>query len=61
MKQWNYLKALNKITEDNNDENVLHWEITESVLVHCNIVSYDYHMIHKPGIHLLPINHLLNY
>ena len=32
----------NKITEDNNDENMLHLEITEKVLVHCNIVNYDY-------------------
>ena len=32
----------NKITEDNSDENVLHLEITEILLVHCNIVNYDY-------------------
>ena len=32
----------NKITEDKNVENVLHLEITEVVLVHCNIVSNDY-------------------
>ena len=32
----------NKITEDKNDENVPHLEITEVVLVHCNIVNNDY-------------------
>ena len=32
----------NKITKDKNDENVPHLEITEVVLVHCNIVSNDY-------------------
>ena len=32
----------NKISEDKNDGNVLHLEITEVVLVHCNIVNNDY-------------------
>ena len=32
----------NKITEDKNSENVPHLEITEIVLVHCNIVNNDY-------------------
>ena len=32
----------NKITKDKNDENVLHLEITEVVLVHCNFVNNDY-------------------
>ena len=32
----------NKITKDRNGENVLHLEITEVVLVHCNIVNNDY-------------------
>ena len=31
-----------KISKDKNDENVPHLEITEVVLVHCNIVSNDY-------------------
>ena len=31
----------NKITIDKNGENVLHIEITEVVLVHCNIVIND--------------------
>ena len=32
----------NKITKDKNDEIVLHLEITEVALVHCNIVNNDY-------------------
>ena len=32
----------NKITEDENGENVPHLEIMEVVLVHCNIVNNDY-------------------
>ena len=31
-----------KITKDENGENVPHLEITEVVLVHCNIVNNDY-------------------
>ena len=32
----------NKITKDENGENAPHLEITEVVLVHCNIVNNDY-------------------
>ena len=32
----------NKITKDKNSENVPHLEITEVMLVHCNIVNNDY-------------------
>ena len=32
----------NKITKDKNGENILYLEITEVVLVHCNIVNNDY-------------------
>ena len=31
-----------KISKDKNDENVPHSEITELVLVHCNLVNNDY-------------------
>ena len=31
-----------KITKDKNGENVLHLEITEVVLIHCNNVSNNY-------------------
>ena len=34
--------AESKITKDKNDKNVPHLEITELVLVHCNIVNNDY-------------------
>ena len=33
----------NEITKDKNGENVPHLEITEVILVHCNIVNNDYH------------------
>ena len=33
----------NKITKDKNGKNVPHLEITEVVLVHCNMVNNDYH------------------
>ena len=32
----------NKVTKDKNGENVRHLEVTEVVLVHCNIVNNDY-------------------
>ena len=32
----------NKITKDENGENVSYLEITEVVLTHCNIVNNDY-------------------
>ena len=32
----------NKINKDKNGENVPHFEITEVILVHCNIVNNDY-------------------
>ena len=32
----------NKITRDKNGENVPHLEITEVLLVHCNLVNNDY-------------------
>ena len=31
-----------KITKNENDENIPHLEITEIILVHCNIVNNDY-------------------
>ena len=31
-----------KITENKNGENVLHLEVVELVLVHCNLVNNDY-------------------
>ena len=61
----------NKITKDKNGENVPHLEITEVVLVHCNIVNNDYQQYsrvlymfvsNKPFGSLLeisPTNHIL--
>ena len=37
-----FRKTKNKITMDKNGENVPHLEITEVVLVHCNIFNSDY-------------------
>ena len=60
----------NKITKDKNGENVPHLEITEVVLVHCNIVNNDYQqdsrvlytfVPNKPFVSLLeisPTNHI---
>ena len=44
-----------KITKDKNGENVPHLEITEVVLVHCNMVNNDYYIL------LLQINLLVVY
>ena len=61
----------NKIAKDKNDENVPHVEVTEVVLVHCNIVNNDYQqdstvlytfVPNKPFVSLLeisPTNHIL--
>ena len=35
-------RTKSKITKDENDENSPHLEITDVVLVHCNIVNNDY-------------------
>ena len=35
-------RTKNKIAKDENGENPFHLEITEVVLVHCNIVNNDY-------------------
>ena len=60
----------NKITKDKNGENVPHLEITEVVLVYCNIVNNDYQqdsrvsytfVLNKPFGSLLeffPANHI---
>ena len=36
------MEALKKLTKDKNGENVPYLEITEVILVHCNIVNNDY-------------------
>ena len=37
--------ATNKIAKDKNGENAPHYETTEVVLVHCNIVNNDYQQV----------------
>ena len=62
----------NKITKDKNSENVSHFEFTEVVVVHCNIVNNDYQedsrvlytfVSNKPFGNLLevsPTNHIFS-
>ena len=79
IKTWHYLQLLtpetmkllgttkNKITKDKPGENVTHIEITEVVLVHCNInplfispmSTMIIYKIHELWIHLFQINHLV--
>ena len=52
----------NKITENKDSENLPHLEITEVVLVHCNIVNKYYQQyIQEFRIPLFLINHLIVY
>ena len=50
-----------KITKDKNGENVPHLEITEIVLVHCNIVIIIINKIQEYCTVLFQINHLVVY
>ena len=45
-----------KINKDKNGENVPHLEITEVVIIYCNIVNNDYQQDLKSCIHLFLIN-----
>ena len=51
----------NKITKDKNRENVTHHEITEVVLVHCNIVNNDNQQDSRVFTILFRINCLVVY
>ena len=44
----------NKITEDRNGENVPHLEISEAVLVHCDIVNNNYQQDSRVLCMLIP-------
>ena len=44
----------NKITKDKNGENVPHPEITEVVLLHCNIANNDYQQDSRVSYTFLP-------
>ena len=49
----------NKITKIKNVETVPHLEITEGVLVHCNVANNDYQRDLRVCIYLFLINHLV--
>ena len=51
----------NKITKDINDENAPHLEITEVILVDCNIVNNDYQQDSRVLYTLFQINLLVAY
>ena len=48
----------NKINKNENGKNVLHLEITEVVLVHCNIVNNGYQQDSRVLYTFVQINHL---
>ena len=50
-----------KISKDKNGENVPPLEITEVVLVHCNIVNNDYQQDSMVFYTFFPKNGLVNY
>ena len=53
---------LRESTKSKNGKNVSHLEITEVVLILCNIANNDYKQnIQESCIHLFLINHLVNY
>ena len=49
------------IIKDENSENVPYLEITEIVLIHCNVVRIVINKIQEPCIHLFLIKRLVNY
>ena len=49
----------NKITKDKSGENVPHFEITEVILVHCDVVNNDYQQDSRVLMHLFQINDLV--
>ena len=55
------MKLLRKIAKDKNGENVPCLEITEIVLIHCNIISNDYQQDSRVLHTFIPNNHLVNY
>ena len=50
-----------KITKDENGGNMSHLEITDVVLVYCNIVNNDYQHDSSVLYYLFLINRLVNY
>ena len=50
-----------KITKSKNGENMPHLEITQVILVHCNIVNNDYQQNSRVLYTFVPKNHSVNY
>ena len=50
-----------EITKDKNGKNVPHLDITESVLVHCNLVNNDYQQDSRIFYTFFRTNHLVVY
>ena len=50
-----------KITKDENGENVPYLEITEVVLIHCNVANNSYQQNSNSCIHLFLMNRLVSY
>ena len=48
-----------KITKNENGENLPYFEITETVLIHSNVIDDRYYQ--ESCKHLSPINRLVNY
>ena len=53
--------TVNKIGKNKNGENVPYFEITEVVLVHCNIVNNDYQQDSRVLYPFFQTNHLVVY
>ena len=50
-----------KITNDDNGENVAHFEITELILIHCNILAMIISKIQESCTLLFLISRLINF
>ena len=50
-----------KITKDKNGEDVPHFETTEAVLIHCNIVNNDYQQDWRDLYTFVPNKKIGNY
>ena len=51
----------NKITKEENGENIPYLEITQVVLIHCHTVSNNYQQDLRVLYTFFRINHLVNY
>ena len=50
-----------KINKDKNDENVPYFEITEVLLIYCNIVDNNYQQYSRVLYTFVPNKHLVKY